>query len=86
MSQRRHRLNNFEVPEVIEALKLRLWYHLEEHKNLFEATIAFKAYYRLITHRRGYPSYPKPITWKVIEDYLGSTPFEMVPLIRTVAA
>lgn len=78
---RRHRLNVFEVPEVIEALRLRLWYHLEYKRRLDEAQIAFRAYYRLVTHRVGKPSYPEPITWGVIESFLGPTPFEMVPLV-----
>lgn len=78
---RRHRLNVFEVPEVIEALKIRLWYHLEYKRRLDEAQIAFRAYYRLVTHRVGKPSYPEPITWGVIESFLGPMPFDMVPLV-----
>ena len=78
---RRHRLNVFEVPEVIESLRLRLWYHLENRDSLESAQIAFRAYYRLVTHRVGKPCYPEPITWTLIESFLGSTPFEMVPLI-----
>ena len=71
-SERRHRLHGFEVPEVIEGLRLRLWYHLESRTNLLAATVAFRAYYRLIEHRAGRPDYPEPVTWETINDYVNN--------------
>ena len=86
LSERRHRLNMLEVPEVIEALKLRLRYHLEDRGSLLEAAIAFRAYYRLVTHCRGKPSYPEPITWSLIEDFVELGPFQLtVPLAEVEA-
>ena len=68
--ERRHRLQPEEVPEVIEGLRLRLRQHLEAKKDLLAATIAFRAFYRLIEHPHGRPDYPEPFTWGLIEAYI----------------
>ena len=78
LSERRHRLNGFEVPEVKEALKGRLWHHYRSRDSLQEAAIAFRVLYRLETHTAGKPDYPEPITWELIGDWLKAE--EMVPL------
>ena len=75
-------MNVLEVPEVIEGLRNRLWYHLQTRESLLSASIAFKAYYRLTTHTTGRPDYPEPITWSLIEDWLSVDP-KTVPLIST---
>ena len=68
--ERRHRLSDEEVPEVIEGLKLRLLQHLETEDYLEAATVAFRAFYRLITHQVGRPNYPEPVTWNTIAEWL----------------
>jgi hypothetical protein len=70
--ERRHRIHASEVPEVIEGLRLRLRKHLEKKDDIYEATQAFKALYRLETHRVGKPNYPSPITWGLIEDWVSA--------------
>ena len=75
-SQRRHRLNSDEVPEVIEGLRLRLLQHLKTRDDIYGATVSFRAYYRLSTYCRGRPSYPNPITWDLIDSYVNGTVFE----------
>lgn len=71
-SERRHRIQGSEVPEVIEGLRLRLIVHLETKDDQQGAIDAFKALYRLETHRVGKPNYPSPIDWVLIEDWMNS--------------
>ena len=68
--ERRHRLHPEEVPEVLEGLKLRLLQHLETEEDLPRAVIAFRAFYRLMTHQVGRPNYPEPVTWNTIAEWL----------------
>jgi len=70
LSQRRHRLPGEEVPEVLEGLRLRLRQHLETEEDLAGATVAFRAFYRLMEHRPGRPNYPAPVTWNTIVEQL----------------
>jgi len=65
-SERRHRIQGLEIPEVIEGLKLRLRQHLEDRDDLMKATVAFRALYRLNEHKVGRPDYPEPVTWELI--------------------
>ena len=67
---RRHRIVGDEVDEVIEGLKLRLWYHYRQRGDLLDAIVAFRVLYRLVEHRAGRPDYPEPIDWDVIVDLL----------------
>ena len=69
-SQRRHRLHGEEIPEVLRGLELRLREHLETERDLLGATIAFRAFYRLLEHRPGRPNYPEPVTWNVIAEWI----------------
>lgn len=71
--QRRHRLHSEEVPEVIEGLRLRLQHHLKARGDLYGATVAFRAFYRLMEHRAGRPDYPEPVTWSLIESWINGT-------------
>lgn len=32
--------------------------------------VAFRAFYRLVTHQVGQPDYPEPVTWSLIENWL----------------
>ena len=70
---RRHRIHEEEVPEVIEGLSLRLQAHLVTRGDLPRATIAFRAFYRLVTHQVGRPDYPEPVTWSLIESWINGT-------------
>ena len=72
---RRHRLHEFEVPEVIKALRLLLLDYLERKEDLYNAEIAFKAFFRLIKHQSGRPDYPNPLNWQVMEEYINGTVF-----------
>lgn len=72
-SQRRHRLHGEEVPEAIEGLRLRLLQHLKTRDDLYGATVAFRAFYRLSTYCRGRPDYPSPMTWALINSYVNGT-------------
>jgi len=72
-SERRHRLHGEEVPEVIQGLRLRLQAHLEERRDPYGAAVAFRAFYRLVTHQAGRPDYPEPVTWGLIERWLNGT-------------
>ena len=56
---------------MIEALKLRLRQHLKTAEDLPGATVAFRVLYRLMEDRPGNPHYPEPVTWGLIEDYVG---------------
>jgi len=67
--ERRPRIQPEEIPEVMEALRMRLWYHLDEGRSLDEASLVFRAYWRLCKNRVGKPDYP-PLTWDSIKDYL----------------
>jgi len=71
--ERRHRLHGEEVPEVIQGLRLRLRRHLETRGDLYGATVAFMALYRLVTHQAGRPDYPEPVTWSLIEEWVNGT-------------
>ena len=69
-AQRRHRIHGDEIPEVLEGLKLRLRQHLEMEEDLAMATVAFRAFYRLLTHQTGRPNYPDPVTWNTIAEWV----------------
>ena len=70
LSERRHRLHGDEVPEVLEGLRLRLLEHLKTEEDLEGATVAFRAFYRLMTHQAGRPNYPEPVTWNTIAEWI----------------
>jgi len=71
---KRHRIHEEELGEVKEGLRLRLLYHLDTKKNLEAAKNAFKAYYRITKYDKktptGRPTYPSPITWSTIFNYI----------------
>ena len=69
-SQRRHRLNGYEVPLVMEAVEFQLRQLLEDKENLLTSSILFKVYYRLREHVTNRPSYPSHSTWEEISSYL----------------
>ena len=58
---------------MIEGLRLRLQAHLKTRGDLPRATVAFRAFYRLMEHRAGRPDYPEPVTWSRIESWINGT-------------
>ena len=72
--KKRHRIHTEELDEVKEGLRLRLLHHLNAKKSLENARNAFKAYYRITKYNKkvptGRPSYPSPITWSTIFNYV----------------
>ena len=70
LSERRHRLNLEEIPEVMKALALLLKQYVKEEKDLESATVAFMPFYRMLYHRSGRPNYPDPVTWNNIVEAL----------------
>jgi len=69
LSEKRHRLYNHEIPEVIEGLRLRLETLLEEKRNQEKAEVAFRVMYRLLDGSAGRPKYPE-FSWDFLSYYL----------------
>jgi hypothetical protein len=70
LSERRHRLQPEEIPEVMKALALLLRQYVREEKDLESATLAFMPFFRMLYHRSGRPNYPEPVTWNTIVEGL----------------
>jgi len=73
LSERRHRLYEDEIPEVVEGLKLRLSQLLERGEEQLHAEIAFRALYRLTRNKPGRPKYPE-FNWDFIQYYVNDIP------------
>jgi hypothetical protein len=69
LSERRHRIYEHEIPEVIKGLVLRLRQLLELRENRENAEIAFRTLYRLTNPEPGRPRYPE-FSWETIKFYL----------------
>jgi len=69
-SERRHRLNSEEIPEVMKALALLLRRYVREERDLDSATVAFMPFFRMLYCRSGRPNYPEPVTWNTIVELL----------------
>ncbi|MDP2900860.1 MAG: hypothetical protein Q8O47_07820 [Candidatus Bathyarchaeota archaeon] len=69
---RRHQLNDDEVPEATEGLRLRLSQHLEAREDLAGALTCARALHRLINHQTHRPRYPDWIndeaTWDQFQE------------------
>ena len=66
---RRHRIYEEEVPEVIEGLKLRLFKLLEEKTEPEKAELGFRVLYRLMSDKPGRPKYPE-FSWEFLDYFL----------------
>ena len=44
--------------------------------DLHGAAVAFRAFYRLVTHQVGQPDYPETILWSLIESWIKGTTSE----------
>ena len=69
MSERRHRIYEGEMPEVIEGLKLHLLQLLKEMKEPERAEQAFRVLYRLMSGGKGRIKYPK-FDWSFLGYFL----------------
>jgi hypothetical protein len=69
LSERRHRLYENEIPEVVEGLKLRLSHLLENREEGINAEIAFRVFYRLTRDEPGRPKYPR-FSWEQVQYYI----------------
>lgn len=67
-SERRHRLQGKEIPEVMKGLALLLTEYVKAEEDLEAATVAFRPFYRILYHRAGRPNYPDPTTWNTIVE------------------
>ena len=65
MTEKRHRLYEEEIPEVILGLHLRLKQLLEKREDAKTAETTYNCIYRLLEEKPGRPKYPK-FDW----DYL----------------
>jgi len=68
-SQRRHRLNFFEITPVKEAVRTRLIELLESRNQRTEAEVLFRVWYRLETHCKNRPDYPE-FSWATVRAFI----------------
>ncbi len=77
MSEKRHRLYHYEIPEIIDGLFLRLDKLTKERKEEEKATIAFHTLYRLLfaktSGRPNYPEFSRSSVIEFIEVYKGTS-------------
>ena len=86
LSERRHRLNLEEIPEVMKALALLLRQYVREEKDLESAIVAFMPFYRMLYHRSGRPNYPDPVTWNTIVEALEWYHYYVRPALEKASA
>ncbi len=73
LSERRHRLFEHEIPEVVRGLRLRLEQLLEAEEDRASAEIAFRALYRLVRGEQGRPKYPE-FSWEYVAYFIQANP------------
>jgi hypothetical protein len=69
LSERRHRLYQSEIPEVILGLRLRLIQLLKEKNDPERAQLAFRCLHRLMGEKPGRPTYPE-FSWEYLSYYV----------------
>jgi hypothetical protein len=69
LSERRHRLYDSEIPEVILGLRLQLIQLLEEKNDPKRAQLAFRCLHRLLEENPGRPKYPE-FSWEYLSYYV----------------
>jgi len=69
LSERRHRLYDSEIPEVILGLRLRLKQLLIERKDTEKAQTAFRCMHRLLEDNPGRPRYPE-FSWDYLSHFI----------------
>jgi len=65
LSEKRHRLYDSEIPEVVLGLRLRLQQLLEEKNDPEKAQLTQRCLHRLLEKNPGRPKYPK-FSWDYI--------------------
>lgn len=77
--ERRHRVSGRELPHVVTAVEnqLREWLQYRRDEDRYGAMHLFRLWWRVQRHSVGKPSYPEPLTWGVIAEYL--EPNDMEP-------
>lgn len=70
MPSRKYRICDEQVTEIIKGLRLRLRQLLEEREDLEAVTHALHILHRMVHRLQSRPSYPRPVTWDLIESYL----------------
>ena len=65
MSEKRHRLYDSEIPEVIRGLRLRLAQLLEKKSEPEKAQLIINCLHRLLNENPGRPKYPN-FTWEYL--------------------
>ena len=71
LSEKRHRLYEREIPEVIYGLALLLKQMLKERREEERAEVAYRCLYRLIWANAGRPRYEK-FSWDYLDSFLAS--------------
>ena len=66
--ERRHRLYQPEIPEVVRGLKLRLQELCKAREDREAAEITFRALFRLSRDASGRPRYPE-FTWEGVQGW-----------------
>jgi hypothetical protein len=69
LSERRHRLYQHEIPEVVKGLVLRLQQLLKKREDRESAETAFRALFRLTNAEPGRPNYWE-FTWENVQIYI----------------
>ena len=69
MSERRHRISESEMPEVIEGLKHHLLQLLKKEEEPERAEQAFRVLYRLMSGGKGRIKYPE-FSWGSLDYFL----------------
>jgi len=69
LSERRHRLYQSEIPEVILGLRLRLIQLLEEKNDSERAQLTYRCMHRLLERNLGRPKYPE-FSWEYLSYYV----------------
>ena len=71
LSERRHRLYEREIPEVIYGLALLLKQMMKEKKDAERAEIAFRCLQRLLEEGAGRPRYEN-FSWEYLDHFLST--------------
>ena len=69
LSERRHRIYEEEVPEVIEGLKLRLFKPLEKKTEPEKAELGFRVLYGLMRDKPRRPNYTL-FSWDLLHNFV----------------
>ena len=69
LSEKRHRLYHYEIPEVVSGLFLRLEEMTAEGKEEEKAKITYRTLFRLMFVDKGRPKYPE-FSWDAAKTFI----------------